>query len=162
MTDDDLARLRLDKAQLGRHGSRKTRFMLMALLCAALFGGGWLYQTGALTPATSVRLVNATTLYPAQTLALLNASGYVVAQRKAALGSKITSRLVYLGVEEGQQVKAGQVIARLENEDVLAARNRGASQYRSPAFIVLLKRWPEKPRGIPRWRSPRPLLRAFS
>jgi RND family efflux transporter MFP subunit len=124
MADDDLARLHLDKAQLGRRGARKSRVILVLLLVAAMLGGGWLYRTGALTPAIPIRLVNAATLYPAQTLALLNASGYVVAQRKAALGSKITSRLVYLGVAEGQRVKEGQVVARLENEDVLAARNR--------------------------------------
>jgi RND family efflux transporter MFP subunit len=121
---DDLAKLRLDKAQLGRRGARKSRIILITLLAAALLVGGWLYRTGALTPAVPVRLVNTATLYPAQTLALLNASGYVVAQRKAALGSKITSRLVYLGVAEGQRVQEGQVVARLENEDVLAARNR--------------------------------------
>jgi multidrug efflux pump subunit AcrA (membrane-fusion protein) len=124
MADDDLARLHLDKTQLGRRGARKSRVILVLLLVAAMLGGGWLYRTGALTPAIPIRLVNAATLYPAQTLALLNASGYVVAQRKAALGSKITSRLVYLGVAEGQRVKEGQVVARLENEDMLAARNR--------------------------------------
>lgn len=124
MADDDLAKLRLDKAQLGRRGARKSRFIFISLPIAALLVGGWLYHTGALTPAIPVRLVNAATLYPAQTLALLDASGYVVAQRKAALGSKITSRLVYLGVAEGQRVQEGQVVARLENEDVLAARNR--------------------------------------
>ncbi|HAO21243.1 MAG TPA: efflux RND transporter periplasmic adaptor subunit, partial [Desulfobacteraceae bacterium] len=63
-------------------------------------------------------------IYPSQTFTLLNASGYVVAQRKAALASKITSRLVFLAVEEGARVKAGDVIARLENDDSTAARDR--------------------------------------
>mgnify|MGYP001407059088 CR=1 FL=1 len=98
MADDDLARLHLDKAHLGRRGARKSRVILIILLAAALLVGGWLYRTDALPPAVPVRLVNAATLYPAQTLALLNASGYVVAQRKAALGSKITSRLVSIVV----------------------------------------------------------------
>jgi multidrug efflux pump subunit AcrA (membrane-fusion protein) len=47
-----------------------------------------------------------------------------VAQRKAAVASKITGRLVSLMVEEGSHVKAGQVIARLENEDTTAAKNQ--------------------------------------
>jgi RND family efflux transporter MFP subunit len=59
----------------------------------------------------------------------LNASGYVVAQRKAAVASKVTSRLVELMVEEGSRVKEGQIIARLENEDVIAARNQAEANF---------------------------------
>jgi multidrug resistance efflux pump len=38
----------------------------------------------------------------------------VVAQRKAAVGSKATGRLEWLGVREGSVVKTGELIARLE------------------------------------------------
>ncbi|MCI0696423.1 efflux RND transporter periplasmic adaptor subunit [candidate division KSB1 bacterium] len=37
------------------------------------------------------------------------------------MASKATGRLEYLGVEEGDRVKAGQIIARLESNDVAAA-----------------------------------------
>ena len=60
------------------------------------------------------------TVYPSQQYVVLNASGYVVAQRKAAIASKATGRLEWLGVAEGSQVKAGDVIARLDNRDVVA------------------------------------------
>jgi RND family efflux transporter MFP subunit len=66
-------------------------------------------------------------VYPTQTYSLLNASGYVVAQRKAAVASKVTGRLVSLGVEEGNPVKKGQIIATLEDDDVLAARRQAAA-----------------------------------
>jgi RND family efflux transporter MFP subunit len=124
MTDNDLSRLRIDKAQLSQGRSRKSRLFILLVLAAALLGTGYLYAQGVLTPAVGVRLASVTTLYPAQTFTLLNASGYVVAQRKAALGSKLTSRLVYLAVEEGDRVKEGQVVARLEDADLLAARDR--------------------------------------
>ena len=55
---------------------------------------------------------------------MLTASGYVVARRKAAVASKGTGTLVYLGVDEGDKVKKGQVIARLDDSDVAAARDR--------------------------------------
>ncbi|MEO6748819.1 MAG: efflux RND transporter periplasmic adaptor subunit, partial [Casimicrobiaceae bacterium] len=42
------------------------------------------------------------------------------AQRKAAIASKATGRLEWLGVAEGSRVKAGEVIARLDNRDVVA------------------------------------------
>jgi len=72
-------------------------------------------------------VVTVSQIYPSQAFTLLNASGYVVAQRKAAVASKITSRLVSLSVEEGNSVKKGEVIARLEGDDVLAARDQAAA-----------------------------------
>ena len=57
----------------------------------------------------------------------LNATGYVVAQRKAAVASKATGRLEWLGVIEGSAVKADEVIARLENRDVSASRDQAAA-----------------------------------
>jgi len=70
-----------------------------------------------------VTLVSASLQSPAQANAILTASGYVVAQRKAAVASKGTGRLVYLGVVEGDTVKKNQIIARLENDDIQAQLN---------------------------------------
>ena len=62
--------------------------------------------------------------YPAQAYTLFNATGYVVPQRKADVASKATGRLEALEVKEGSRVMKGQVIARLENGDLLAAADR--------------------------------------
>ena len=67
------------------------------------------------------------TSYPSQQFVVLNATGYVVAQRKAAIASKATGRLEWLGVAEGSRVKAGEVIARLDNRDVVAQAQSGAT-----------------------------------
>ena len=75
---------------------------------------------GALGSSLPVRLTSATMVSPIRAGAVLVASGYVVAQRKAAVASKGTGRLVYLGVVEGDRVRAGQVIARIEDADVRA------------------------------------------
>ena len=61
------------------------------------------------------------TAYPSAQYAQLTASGYVVAQRRAAVASKATGRLVELRVREGSPVKAGELIARLDAADVMAA-----------------------------------------
>jgi RND family efflux transporter MFP subunit len=61
-----------------------------------------------------------TTAYPSQQFVVLNSTGYVVAQRKAAIASKATGRLEWLGVAEGSRVKEGEVIARLDDRDVVA------------------------------------------
>ncbi len=81
----------------------------------------YILSKGTLASATEVDITIASLTYPSQENAVLTASGYVVAQRKASVASKGTGRLVYLGVEEGDKVKKGVVIARLEDQDVLAA-----------------------------------------
>jgi RND family efflux transporter MFP subunit len=60
-------------------------------------------------------------MYSSDLNRVLVASGYVVAQRQAAVASKGTGRLVSLNVVEGDKVLEGQVIARLESADVEAA-----------------------------------------
>jgi RND family efflux transporter MFP subunit len=77
-----------------------------------------------------VQLATASMSSPSQANAVLTASGYVVARRKAAVASKGTGTLVYLGVDEGDKVKKGQVIARLEDSDVAAARERARENLR--------------------------------
>ena len=69
-------------------------------------------------------------VYPSQAYTLLNATGYVVAQRKAAVASKATGRLEWLGVREGSRVKEGEVLARLENRDVTAQMDQAAANVR--------------------------------
>ncbi|MHB8931103.1 MAG: efflux RND transporter periplasmic adaptor subunit, partial [Melioribacteraceae bacterium] len=71
-------------------------------------------------PSIEVKLTSVTLQSPAQTNAVLTASGYVVAQRKAAVASKGTGRLVYLGVVEGDRVQKDQVIARIDDSDIKA------------------------------------------
>jgi RND family efflux transporter MFP subunit len=68
----------------------------------------------------TVETATVTTAYPFQTLTVLSAAGYVVAQRKAAVASKATGRLEWLGVQEGSRVSKDEVIARLESLDVTA------------------------------------------
>ena len=59
---------------------------------------------------------------------MLNAAGYVVPERKAALASKASGRLEWLGVLEGSRVKQNEVVARLESKDVRAALDQAAAQ----------------------------------
>jgi len=67
-----------------------------------------------------VQITSVVVAYPSQALAELTASGYVVAQRRAAVSSKGTGRLIDLRVREGSVVKAGELIARLDAADVQA------------------------------------------
>jgi HlyD family secretion protein len=125
----DLERLRIQRPGEERPvaASSRTRIVLIILGVALVVVVG-LYLWGPLRPALEVSTTVASRLYPAQAYTVLNASGYVVAQRKAAVSSKSTGRLSFLGVEEGSRVKKGQILASLENEDLVAARNQAVAQ----------------------------------
>jgi RND family efflux transporter MFP subunit len=59
---------------------------------------------------------------------VLDASGYVVARRQATVASKITAKMVELDIEEGDHVRAGQIIARLDDTNVRAALAQARAQ----------------------------------
>ena len=59
---------------------------------------------------------------------ILDASGYVVARRQATVASKITAKMVELDIEEGDHVKAGQIIAKLDDTNIRAALNQAGAQ----------------------------------
>lgn len=122
-TTPDLSSLRIRKEMKDSPSGRGWPAWKIISLAAAviLVGLGYIFARDLLEGPRSVELVSASMTSPAQASAVLTASGYVVAQKKAAVASKGTGRLVFLGVEEGDKVKTGQVIARLEDTDVIAA-----------------------------------------
>lgn len=48
--------------------------------------------------------------------AVLNASGYVVARRQATVSAKVTGKVAEVLIEEGMDVKEGQLLARLDDQ----------------------------------------------
>jgi RND family efflux transporter MFP subunit len=124
MADQDLSQLKIDKSKVMFRPRRKRRIVYLVLFILALVALGVLYSQGFFTPPVEVQVATVTQIYPSQTFTVLNASGYVVPQRKSALAAKVTGRLIWLGVQEGDRVKKDQLVARLESEDVTAAKNQ--------------------------------------
>jgi HlyD family secretion protein len=124
MAQEDLSRLTIDKERYSSTPgkTKRGRFWLGAGLVVVLLALvlWWVGQSRSI----EVDVATVSLVYPSQTFSLLNASGYVVAQRKAAVSSKATGRLEWLGVEEGSVVKSGQLLARLENRDVAAVKEQ--------------------------------------
>ena len=71
---------------------------------------------------------------------LLDASGYVVARRQATVSAKITGKVVAVLIEEGQQVEAGDVIARLDDTNARAqvAQARAQREQQRASFAAAL------------------------
>ena len=118
MSADDLAKLRIDRSLAPVQTRRRRRWLwLGAVAVVIVLGGAWFF----LQPrAIAVQTTPIVTTYPSQQFVVLNSTGYVVAQRKAAIASKASGRLEWLGVAEGTRVKAGEIIARLDSRDVSA------------------------------------------
>ncbi|GCL64375.1 efflux RND transporter periplasmic adaptor subunit [Pseudaquabacterium pictum] len=111
-----LAALRIDRSAAPLQRRRRRWPWVLAALVVA--GAAAL----ALMPRkTAVQTTAVLAAYPSQQYAELTASGYVVAQRRAAVASKGTGRLVELNVREGSLVKQGDLIGRLDASDVQAA-----------------------------------------
>ena len=132
-TDSDLSSLRIDRSSRGEQSSRQRRsggrwivwtIVIVVLLAGALLLKNW-FSSGV-----EVQLATATLTSPSQANAVLTASGYVVARRKAAVASKGTGTLVFLAVDEGDRVKKGQLIARLDDSDVAASLRRARENLR--------------------------------
>jgi RND family efflux transporter MFP subunit len=129
--DPDLSSLKIERthstgfAKRSRIGRRLFLWTVPLLILAAVLVF-WRQSAGRV----EVQLATAAFTSPAQAEAVLTASGYVVARRKAAVASKGTGQLVYLGVQEGDTVKKGQVIARLEDKDVAATLERAKENFR--------------------------------
>jgi HlyD family secretion protein len=118
----DLSALRIKRDDSDYRDSSRLPWKIIVPVAAVVLGiVGWFVFGPMFAAAKEVELTSATLSSPAQANAVLTASGYVVAQVKAAVASKGTGRLVFLGVEEGDKVKKGAIIARLEDLDMLAA-----------------------------------------
>lgn len=115
----DLSSLRIDRSNKEEIKSGKKNIFIISGIILFLVAGYFII-TSFLGNSVQVKLTTAVLQKPGQTTASLNASGYIVAQRKAAIASKGTGRLIFLGVVEGDQVKKNQVIARLEDNDIRA------------------------------------------
>jgi HlyD family secretion protein len=127
VANQDLSRLKIDRASAGPLGSPKKghRFAGPIAVTAGLALLAFFYfRSGA---AIEVESATVAIAYPSQSYTLLNATGYVVAQRKAAVASKATGRVEWLGVTEGSRVKENEIIARLENADVSATMAQAAA-----------------------------------
>jgi len=123
MPEPSLEQLKINRSQLAARPRRSRKRLWLIVAVVAVLGVSAVI-TQRYTGGTEVETVSVTTAYPYQAVTLLNAAGYVVAQRKAAIASKASGRLEWLGVVEGSAVKEGEVLARIENKDVSASADQ--------------------------------------
>jgi RND family efflux transporter MFP subunit len=68
---------------------------------------------------------------------VLDATGYVTARREATVSAQITGTLIEVLIEEGDHVKVGQVLARLEDTSQQAALAQAEAQLHSAQALLV-------------------------
>ena len=133
MSEADLSRLQIDRGAGAHKPERRPRWLKWAIGASivVLLVAFAIYRSA--TRPVTIDVAAVSSAYPTQGITVLNATGRVSAWRKAAVSTKATGRLEWLGVQEGTRVKTGEVIARLESLDVSATKdsavaNLGASK----------------------------------
>src|SRR6187200_1398623 len=113
---ESLGSLRIDRTTVSSGGNRTGLYATIAVVVVALAAGAWFYLRPKPTEITTV-VAEAESSRPSLGTSVLNASGYVVARRMATVSSKITGKVLEIYVEEGMEVKKGDVLARLDPEN---------------------------------------------
>lgn len=131
-----LKELRIAREQREEPGGFRWRIALIVLLvCLALatLGGYWVMRSHRL----EVDLVTAAApgAAAAGPASVLQATGYVTARREATVSAQITGTLVQVQIEEGEQVKAGQVLARLDDTAQQAALAQAEAQLQAATAL---------------------------
>jgi HlyD family secretion protein len=90
--------------------------LLFVLLGAARFG----YDRLNAATEVAVMRVQAESQAAAGPGIILNATGYIVAAHRIEVASKVVGKVLWIGVEKGDKVKAGQPLVRLEDDEYRA------------------------------------------
>jgi RND family efflux transporter MFP subunit len=125
----DLAALRISQDDRGGGRGKPIAVAIVVLLVLGLGGfGAWYWATALQAATVKIALATAKAGGANAPSAVLNASGYVVARRRATVSSKVTGKVMDVLIEEGHPVKAGQILAHLDDTQARAALNLAQAQ----------------------------------
>lgn len=111
-----------------------TRWILTGIAILLLLGlARFLWPRLNRVPEVEVQRVSATLPPGAQAgeEVVLNATGYIIAAHKIQVASKVLGRVAWIGVDKGDKVRQGQVIARLEDDEYRAQLQQARGQLRA-------------------------------
>jgi HlyD family secretion protein len=124
----DLSGLRIDHES--GSGGRRLLYPALATVCVALVAIAFVVKSrgGVALRAPEVTTTRASVVTPTQASTILTASGYIVARSKAEISPKTVGRIAWINLEEGQRVKKGELVARLEAQELVAQKNSALAQ----------------------------------
>ena len=132
----DLSGLRIKRED--GPGGRRFLYPALATLCVVLVAAFFFTRSraGVTFRPLEVTTTRAALVTPTQASTILTASGYIVARSKAEISPKTVGRIAWINLEEGQRVRKGELVARLESQE-LDAQKRSALAQRDQALAQL-------------------------
>jgi RND family efflux transporter MFP subunit len=133
-----LGQLRIDRdaPEEPRTGRRQWLIGAALLLLVLLAAAGWRLLAGR--GPLPVQTASAQALGGASgSASVLDATGYVTARREATVSAQITGTLTQVLIEEGDHVKEGQVLGRLDDTAQKAALAQAQAQLQSAQALLL-------------------------
>ncbi len=133
MTDisNDLAALRIPQEERGGGRGKTGLAITIVVVLFGLAGAGWYWSTSLQAATVKVASVTVKAGGASGPGAVLNASGYVTARRRATVSSKVTGKVIDVLIEEGHPVRAGQVLAHLDDSQARAGLGFAEAQLAS-------------------------------
>ena len=144
MPAHDLSSLRIPRDEGPDRPGTARRVILGVAAAAAIIVAGWLLVERISTTASTVRVARPRLIQAGGVPEALTATGYIVPQRRAAVSARMFGRLEWLGVDEGDRVEAGRVIARLDAADLkaqVAEARASLAQSRSLVTQAVASEW---------------------
>lgn len=123
MAPADLSALKIDDHSRHSGGGSKWLRWIAVVLGVLVLSAGAFFALQKKVAAVEVVSAHVAAPGQAQAATLLNASGYVTPRRRATVAAKITARVEQIYAEEGMHVKAGQVLAILDQSDARVRLN---------------------------------------
>jgi HlyD family secretion protein len=124
---EELQSLRIDRSQRGDSGGEPPtwarRYILGGIAVIVLAGVVALVYRAFSSDVPEVEVVHASAETGSNDAGavVLSATGYIVAHHTINVNSKVTGRVLWIGVEKGDKVKEGQVLVRLEDQEFRAS-----------------------------------------
>jgi RND family efflux transporter MFP subunit len=133
-----LDQLRIDRTEgeAGVAGGRRPWIIAGLVLLAALIAAAlWLALSGGAALPVHTAMAQPITAGGGNA-SVLDATGYVTARREATVSAQITGTVTELLIEEGDHVKQGQVLARLDDTAQRAALTQAQAQLHSAQALL--------------------------
>lgn len=122
----DLKSLKIDRSRRTGKGNGKSWLIIAALaLTAILVAAGVAFMPDTHVPALGakpreVEVATVTRQSAVDRNVILTAGGYIIPRVRVEVSSKISGRVMELNVDKGDTVTAAQVLARLDNVEIVA------------------------------------------
>ena len=142
-TNHELETLRIERPQEQpqRKRSRLVSIAILMLLTTVLGAAGYVIYAKTIGRSPTVQTMIVVARTDRQSSVLLTGSGYIVTRHKyIIIGTKVLGQIVEEPIEEGQHIKAGDVLARIDDRDYQAQlRQAIASRDVAKANLHLLQ-----------------------